>query len=72
MKAWNISLGSESKVRSLASDLVGSNLSSELVAFTFSLDSGEEIRKAPMAYVPDLLAKVTQLLDQNDRYSCLQ
>lgn len=29
---------------------------------------GDEIRKAPMAYVPDLPAKVLQLLQQNDRY----
>lgn len=60
MKAWNITLGPEYKVRSLARDLVGPNLASELVPFTFSLDSGgEEVRKAPMAYVPDLPGKVT-------------
>ena len=36
---------------------------------TFSLDDGgEELRRTPMAYVPDLPAKVKQLLDQNDRY----
>lgn len=68
MQAWNITLGSEYKVRSLARDLVGPNLASELVAFTFTLDGGgEEVRKAPMAYVPDLPAKVIQLLEQNDR-----
>ena len=68
MKAWNISLGPENKARSLASDLVGPNLASELVAFTFSVDGGgDEVRKAPMAYVPDLPAKIMQLLEQNDR-----
>lgn len=68
MKAWNISLGTEGKERARAHDLIGPNLTSESVAFTFSLDGGgEELRKAPMAYVPDLPAKVTQLLDQNDR-----
>ncbi len=68
MQAWNITLGSEYKVRSLARDLVGPNLASELVAFTFTLDGGgEEVRKAPMAYVPELPAKVIQLLEQNDR-----
>lgn len=52
----------------MARDLIGPNLASELVPFTFSLDGGgEEIRKAPMAYIPDLQAKIKQLLDQNDR-----
>jgi hypothetical protein len=69
MKVWNISLGTEGKERSLARELIGPNITSESVAFTFSLDGGgEELRRAPMAYVPDLPAKVTQLLEQNDRY----
>lgn len=67
MKAWKINLDSEVKERSLAKELVGPNLESEIVAFTFTLDGGaEEIRKAPMAYIPDLIAKVKQLLEQND------
>lgn len=46
------------------------NLASELVAFTFSLDGvGEEVRKAPMAYIPDLKAKVKQLLGQQNHTS---
>jgi hypothetical protein len=28
---------------------------------------GEKIRKDPMAYAPNLVEKVTQLLDQNDK-----
>ena len=69
MKAWKIHLGSEAKQRSISKELLGPNLKSELVAFSFPLDhGGEEIRKAPIAYVPDLVAKVKQILDQNDRY----
>lgn len=69
MKAWNINLGTEGKERLRARELIGSNLTSESVAFTVSLEGGgEEIRKAPMAYVPDLPEKVIQLLEQNDRY----
>ena len=69
MKAWKINLESEQKERSLANTQVGPNLASEMVAFTYTLDGGEEeIRTAPMAYVPDLVAKVKQLLEQNDRY----
>ncbi len=68
MKVWKIHLESEAKERLLSKELVGPNLASEMVAFSFKLDEGgEEIRKAPMAYVPDLVQKVTQLLDQNDR-----
>lgn len=68
MKVWKIHLASEAKERSLAKELIGPNLASEMVAFTFSLDGGgEEIRKAPMAYIPELTQKVTQLLDENDR-----
>jgi hypothetical protein len=70
MSAWKVSFASEAKERSLAKELVGPNLDAEAVAFTFPADShgsGEEIRKAPMAFVPDLVGKVIQILDQNDR-----
>lgn len=70
MGAWKISFASEAKERSLSKVLVGPNMDGEPVAFTFPTDGGrgqEQIRKAPMAFVPDLVAKVTQLLDQNDK-----
>ena len=66
MKLWKINLESEAK---LAKKLVGPNSECEIVAFTCALDGGgEEVKMAPMAYVPDLVGKVKQLLDQNDRY----
>lgn len=62
-------MGSEAKQRSVSKELIGPNIKSEVAAFTFKIASGgEEIRKAPIAYVPDLVGKVKQLLDQNDRY----
>jgi hypothetical protein len=68
MKEWKISLESEAKERTLATALIGPNLKCESVAFTFPLDcGGEEIRKAPMAYAPNLVGKVSQLRDQNDK-----
>lgn len=68
MREWKISFASENKERLLAKKLVGPNLDAEAVAFTFPVDGGgEEIQKAPMAFIPDLVAKVTQLLDQNDK-----
>lgn len=60
-------VSSERRLRHRANTLVGENLEAEEVPFTFSLKSGgEEIRAAPMAYVPDLLAKVFELLDANE------
>ena len=68
MKEWKINLASEKKERCLAKKLIGPNVASETVPFTFALDDGgEEIRQSPMAYVPDLVSKVKQLLDQNDK-----
>ncbi len=66
LKAWRVNLESEAKERTLAMELVGQ---SENVAFSFLIDGGpeEEIKKAPMAYVPDLVGKVNQLLEQSDR-----
>lgn len=60
---WNIKLDSEKKERVLAKELVGPNMDSELVPFTFVSDmDGQVVRKAPMAYVPDLVSKVIQIL----------
>ena len=57
-------VSSERRLRHRANTLVGENLEAEEVP---SLKSGgEEIRAAPMAYVPDLLAKVFELLDANE------
>ena len=68
MKAWKIKLDSEAKGHSIAKELVGDNLESETLGFTFMVEGGgKEIKKAPMAYVPDLVAKVKQLLECNDR-----
>ena len=65
MGAWKISFASEAKERALAKVLVGPNLYSEAVPFAFPNScGGERIQKDPMAFVPNLVAK---LLDQNDQ-----
>ena len=69
MKAWGVSISSERRQRGLSKELLGANLASEAALFSFPLEGcGEELRAAPLAYVPDLAAKICQLLDQNDRY----
>ena len=49
---------------------MGHLIECEALPFTFSINGGaggEEVRKAPMACIPDLVAKVVQLLDQSDK-----
>ena len=59
MGAWKISFASEAKERALASVLVVPNLDAEAVPFTFpNPGGGEQFRKAPMAFVPDLVEKL--------------
>ena len=66
--SMEVSFASEAKERALASVLVGPNLDAEAVPFTFpNPRGGEQFRKAPMAFVPDLVEKVSQLHDQNDQ-----
>ena len=67
---WHLKMDSEAKERELCKELVGDDIESEAVPLTFSIDGGrggEEVRQAPMAYLPDLVKKVVQLLDQNDK-----
>ena len=69
LRASGITMGSERKMRTASKEMVGTNLASEAAPFSFSLKSGgEEIRLAPLVYVPDLEAKVFELLEQNERY----
>ena len=70
MAARNVKIASETKECALAKELVGPNIKAEsLPCFTFSLENKEEeLRQAPMAYIPNMVAKVIQLLDQNDKY----
>lgn len=61
-------MASEANERALAKKLVGPNLAAEAIPFTFPLEGGGvEVKKAPMAYVPDMTAKIIQLLDQNEK-----
>lgn len=67
LKSLNVDLGeSEGKQRVLAKDIVGDNLVAELGAFTFKRDGGgEEIREVPFAYVPNLIRRASDLVEQH-------
>ena len=70
LRSSGISLSSERKQRILAKEQVGDNLDTEIAPFSFSLTGGgEEIRAAAHAFIPNLVEKVIQLLEQNEKYS---
>ena len=57
---------SERMLRKCSKEVITDNLQAEGVPFTFSLKpGGEEIRAAPLVFIPDLKAKIFQLLDKN-------
>jgi hypothetical protein len=69
LKEWGVSLSSEKRQRVVAKRIIGDNLEAEAVPFSFPLKKGgEEIRAAALCFVPELLDKVVDLLEDNDRY----
>ena len=67
MSARGVKLASEHSMRLLSKQMVGDNLEAEEVPLSQPLRLGVDMILAPMVYVPDLVAKIFQLLDQNDR-----
>ena len=62
-------MASERKQRKLANDVLGDNLIVEKVAFTFPADGhGTELKDAPLAYAPNLIRKVADLIAYHTRY----
>ena len=57
-------LASEGRMRALSKDMVGDNLVAEEVPLSQPLRLGVDLILAPLVYVPDLVAKIFQLLDQ--------
>ena len=55
-------------MRHICRQIVGDNLKGEMALFYFPLPSGgEELRGAPLVYIPDLVKKVVDLLEENQR-----
>ena len=55
-------------MRHISRHIVGDNLKGELAPFLFMLPLGrEEINRAPLIYIPELVAKVVHLLEENER-----
>ena len=63
---WGVAIDSKKKMRKESKLLIGDNLKAELVPFFFKhRDGGEIIQEAPMAYIPNLWAKIKDQMDQN-------
>eukprot|EP00731_Ephydatia_muelleri_P023365 Em0015g948a len=66
LKASGVSISCEEKMRQIARGLLGENLQGEVAPPSFCLSSGgEEIRGAPLVFMPDLNQKVIQMLDDD-------
>ena len=56
----------------ISSHIVGDNLKGKLPPFTFP--GGDEIKRAPLVYVPHLVNKVVHFLNENEmvrvKYKC--
>ncbi|KAL5500107.1 hypothetical protein EMCRGX_G011610 [Ephydatia muelleri] len=67
LKSSGISLAGEERMREISKQIVGDNLKGELAPFSFMLPSGgEEIKGAPVIYIPELVAKIVHLLEENE------
>ena len=68
-KAHGVVIPSEKRQRHLSEDILGDNLEAEEAPFTITLrHGGEDLRPAPLVFVPDLVTLVFQYLEQNQRY----
>ena len=55
-------------MRNICRQIVGDNLKGEMALFSFPHPSGgEELRGAPLVCIPDLVQKVVDLLEENER-----
>ena len=61
-------MSSERHMRLRASNIIGSNISVEMVPLLFQhKDGGEVIKQAPIASIPDLWDRIVTVLEQNER-----
>ena len=68
LKASNVSLACEERIHHVSKRIMGDNIQGEMAPFSFTLISDEEqLRTSPFVFIPNLIQKVTQLLDENHR-----
>ena len=55
-------------MRKITDEMIGDNLEGEVAPFSFQMPTGgEEIRGAPLVYVPNLIQKIIQTLEEQNR-----
>ena len=63
-----MSIAFEENMRTVARGMIGDNLHGEMALFSFKLASGgEELRAAPLVYMPDLNQQILKMLEENHR-----
>ena len=67
MAALGVQIGSEKQMRNISQEIIGDNLAGEEAPFYFSTRHRMDIQPAPHVYIPDLVAKVFDVLEQNER-----
>ena len=65
MKAQGIQLASERSVRRLSGEMLRDNLAGTKVPLSQPLRFGVDLKVSSLVYVPDLVRKIFQLLEQN-------
>ena len=67
---FNVSLASERQQRNRAKEAIGDNLAAEMVPFAFTVEDGVEFREVPFVFVPNLIVRVADKLNQHHLYVC--
>ena len=66
MKALGVRLASEKQV---TKEIIGDNIAGEEAPFYFAMKYGIDIKPAAHVFVPDLIGKIFEVLEQNERYT---
>lgn len=59
---------SEKQLQKVSAEIDGDSLLGEAAPFYFPMKFGIDIRPSPLVFVPDLVSKIVQVLEQNERY----
>ena len=60
-------MASEKELRKVSEKQIGDNIKAEAAPLCFPTKHGFDICLAPLVYVPDLIGKIIQMLEQNFR-----
>ena len=69
-----VQMASERQLRKASRQLIGENLEGEEAPFYVNVHSGLDIQPAPHVFIPDLVTRVLDSLEENERFchTCLK